>query len=129
MNIKLSKLIVILAALTVFALLYVWQQTEVFRLAYIGQRNASVFEDLLDKNSILRYNIGKQASLICVGSKIMYSGSDFEMPDYYRLVSLEAPVNSVAKGMQPAKRQTLLARVFSVKRQAEAKTITPSARR
>jgi len=115
---RVSKFLTIVFSITAFSLLYVYQQTEIFRLAYVGQKKQAFYEDLLDKNSILRYNMESNASLVHIGSKI--SGSaDFQMPDSYRLISL-APRGK--KGKQVS-RQTIISRVFGVKSQAEAKTI------
>jgi hypothetical protein len=49
---------------TLFSLLYVYQQTEILHLAYVGQKRVTAFEDLFDKNSVLRYNINKSSSLV-----------------------------------------------------------------
>lgn len=80
-------------------------------------------QDLLDKNSILRYNINKNASLVYIGNKISGS-SDFQMPDNYRLVRLESSKGRL--GLQDISGgQTVLSRLFGIKRQAEANTINP----
>jgi len=121
---KLSKLLLIIILVTLFSLLYVWQQTEAFRLAYTGQKNLAVFEDLLDKNTILRYNIDRKASLICIGNNV-YDYADFQIPDTYRLVRVKEPVLSLTSNKRIAKKETLVSRLFSIKRQAEAKTISP----
>jgi len=120
---RLSKFLSIVIFITCFSLLYVYQQTEIFRFAYLGQKKQVVFEDLLDKNSILRYNIKNSTSLVNIGNKI--SGSaEYEMPDSYRLVRL-APSPEGLERRQSVNRETLLSRLFGIKRQAEAKTINP----
>ncbi len=121
---KLSKFLVTISSVTLISLLYVYQQTEILRLAYVGEKKITVFEDLLDKNSILRYNIGKSASLVHIGSKI--SGSaDYEMPGTYRLVRLVPRERSPGVARAALKRENLLSRLFGIKQQAEAKTINP----
>ena len=119
---KLSKFLLMVSFITLFSLLYVHQQTEIFRLAYTGQKKLSVFQDLLDKNTILRYNIAKNASLTRIGNKVSLA-YDFEMPDTYRLVKLTHPLLRVSQRMP--KKETLLSRLFGVKREAQAKTINP----
>ncbi len=122
---KFSKFIFLVLFVTLFSVLYVWQQAEVFKLAYIGQKKLALFQELLDKNSLLRYNLKKNTSLIRMGSKI--SGSDdFQMPDNYLLVKLD--LSQQGAGVVSSKalpRESLLSRVFSIKRQVEAKTISP----
>ena len=110
--------------LTVFSLLYVYQQTEIFRLAYMGQKKQVSFEDLLDKNCLLRYNIEKNASLASIGDKI--SGyADFQMPDSYQLVRLSPSSESRDTRNQALRKTALLSRIFGTNRQAEAKTLNP----
>lgn len=122
---KLSRFLSITVSITLLSLLYVHQQTEIFRLAYTGQKKQVSFEDLLDKNCVLRYNIEKNASLACIGEKI--SGyADFQMPDNYQLITLlpygEGPY--LIKE-EPAEKPALLSMIFGTKRQAEAKTVNP----
>ncbi len=111
---------------TLFSLLYVYQQTEIFRLAYDGQKKVSLVEDLLDKNTILRYNISQNSSLIRIGNKVS-SGTDFQMPDTYKLVKLTYPLAGSQANKYVIKKETVVSRLFGIKRQAEAKTITSSA--
>jgi hypothetical protein len=123
---KLSKFIILAFFTTFFSLLYVWQQTEIFRLAYNGQKNLAVFKDLLDENSFLRYNLKRKTSLVQIGSRVSASG-DFQMPDNYCLVKLSAPKEGLKLTYsRSSKRENLLSRIFNIKRQAEAKTINPS---
>ena len=123
---RLSKFLSAAFLLTFFSILYVWQQTEVFRLAYEGQKNTASFKELLDENSFLRYNLKKNTSLVRIGTKAWQSG-DFCMPANFCLVKVAEPkVNSKVVSNFASKTQILAARIFGVKRQAEAKTISPS---
>ena len=121
---RLSKLLTLVLLLTSFSLLYVWQQTEIFRLAYVGQSDLAIFQDLLDKNTVLRYNIGKSASLVCIGNRVE-QGLDFQMPESYRLVRLTATKENLKLTRQAARGESIAFRLFGIKRQAEAKTINP----
>lgn len=121
---KLSKLLSILLFVTAFSLLYVFQQTEVYRFAYAGQKREAILQDLLDKNTILRYNIGRFSSLVEFGKRISDS-VQFQMPESYRLVRVMPLEEGGRLAARPANRQTLLSRIFGIKRQAEAQTINP----
>lgn len=123
---KFSNFLLVLVFVTLFSLLYVYQQTEIFRLAYDGQNKLSKVEDLLDKNTILRYNIARNASLIRIGNKLS-NGSDFQMPDGYRLVKLSQPLEGLEVSQYVPKKETMVARIFGIKRQAEARTINSAA--
>ncbi len=121
---KLSKFLLFISLITFFAFLYVWQQTEIFRLAYVGQKKNIMTADLLDKNTILRYNLEKQTSLIRIGSKIS-EAKEYEMPERYKLVRLGYPLEDLALNRHLYKEENLFSRIFGIKRQAEAKTINP----
>ena len=121
---RLSRFLLLVTSITCCCLLYVHQQTEIFRFAYIGQKKSVIFRDSLDKNAMLRYNINKNTSLVLIDSRI--SGyANFEMPDTFRVVRL---VNSseglkIADQSRPSGLKTIATALFGIKRQAEARTI------
>lgn len=119
---KLSKFLMITISVTILALVYVHQQTEIFRLAYICQKRSAIFQEVLDKNTFLRYNIKRNTSLVRIDDKVG-EYAKFEMPDTYRLVRLQGPAGTFTA----ARQQNLFSRLFGIKRQAEAKTLSPAA--
>ncbi|MDD4980399.1 MAG: hypothetical protein PHC54_03865 [Candidatus Omnitrophica bacterium] len=124
---KLPKFLSLAAFITFFSLVYVYQQSEIFRLAYVGQKKMVLFQDCLDKNTILRYNIKRNTSLIRIDGKV-YNYANFEIPGNYRLVKLTYPqdVFKVVKQPRPLKQENLVFRLFGIKREAQAKTINPA---
>ncbi|MDD5166464.1 MAG: hypothetical protein PHQ57_03640 [Candidatus Omnitrophica bacterium] len=121
---RLSRFLLTSSLITFLCILYVFQQTEILRMAYVGQKKRVAFDDLLDKNSILRYNINKDASLVQIGDSIAKC-SDYEMPNSYRLVKFVSNKGNLRAGTQAVNKENLLSRLFGIKRQAEAKTINP----
>ncbi len=121
---RLNKFLSLVISITLFSLLYVYQQTEILRFAYTEQKHKVAFQELLDKNSILRYNIEKNCSLVNIGSSVA-NRSDFQMPDKYQLVRLVPSKEGLTLAQGAANRETLLSRVFGLKRAAEARTINP----
>lgn len=121
---KMSKFLAFIFCLTCASLLYVHQQTEIFRLAYLGQKKQSLYQDLLDKNTVLRYNIKRNGSLVYIGSKIAGS-SEFQMPDNYRLVRLSPSKEEGLKNPKARPIMELAARIFSVRNVVQAKTLNP----
>lgn len=121
---RLSRLLSIMTFITLIALLYVWQQTEIFRLAYAGQKRQTAFQDLLDKNTVLRYNIQKNASLISIGNKV-YNCSDFQIPGKYQLVKVSSSSRASRLAGRLANKENFFARFFGIKREAQAKTLNP----
>jgi len=121
---KVARFVSVVSFITCFCLLYVYQQTEIFRLGYLGQKKLVNMEYLLEKNNLLRYNIKSNTSLAYIGDKV--SGSaEFQMPDSYHLVRLTPSGQRATINQNTARRETLLSRIFGVKRQAEARTINP----
>ena len=120
---RLTKFLSLLFLVTSFSLLYVWQQTKTISLAYETQRKLSSFQELLDENSVLRYNLKKNTSLVELSSRISGAG-EFEMPNSYCLVKLNKPVQGSGLVKKGTTRMTNLAsRIFGVRWQAEAKTV------
>jgi len=121
---RVSKFLSIVSFFTCFSILYVYQQSEIVRLAYAGEKKQTALAELLDKNTVLRYNIRKNTSLVQIGSKV--SGSaDFQMPESYRLVRLRSSRQGLSLAQGLVSKQTLLSRLFRIKVEAEAKTVNP----
>ena len=121
---RLTKFFSAVVFITSFSVLYVYQQSEIFRLAYLGQKKQAIFTELLDKNTALRYNINKRSSLVNIGSRFS-NANDFGMPDNYRLVKFISSSEGLKLGDGKENREGLLARIFSLKQEAQAKTINP----
>ena len=120
---RLTKFLSLAFLVTSFSLLYVWQQTKTVCLAYESQKKLGRFQELLDENSVLRYNLKKNTSLVKIGSSLSGSG-EFQMPNSYCLVKLSKTVVGARFAKNGASRRTNLAsRIFGIKRQAEAKTV------
>ena len=119
-----SRFLFAVSLVTLVSLLYVHQQAEIVRFAYLGQKHSQSFEDLLDKNKILRYNIAKNASLVHIGD--MIRSAEFQMPDNYRLFKVGPEMDiSARESARPIAKQNIFSRFFSIKRQAEAQVINP----
>lgn len=121
---RLTKFFSAVVFITSFSVLYVYQQSEIFRLAYLGQKKQAVYTELLDKNTALRYNINKSSSLVNIGARISGTG-DFQMPDNYRFVKVVPSSGGLKLVDQRQGQVGLLARIFILNREAQAKTINP----
>jgi hypothetical protein len=119
-----SKFLTIATFITCLCLLYVYQQTEILRLAYTAQKKQVDLQELLDKNSILRYNIETNASLVQISNKISLT-PDFQMPENYHIVRFVPGRQGINLTKNLPAKETFLSRIFSIKRLAEAKTIKP----
>jgi hypothetical protein len=121
---KLTKFFSAVVFVTSFSVLYVYQQSEIFRLAYLGQKKQAVYTELMDQNTALRYNINKSSSLVNIGARINSTG-DFQMPDHYRFVKVVGAPGGLKIANQGRAQEGLLARIFSLNREAQAKTVNP----
>jgi len=119
---KLSKFILLIFFVTIIALVYVYQQNEIFYLAYLGGRKQAMLADLLDKNNILRYNINKLSSLTCLDGNVLRE-VDFEMPAVKQLVRLNSGQNNLKISRESNRKPNLLFTFFGRTRQAQAETI------
>ncbi len=121
---RLNKFLSWAFLVTALSLVYVWQQTKAVCLAYDSQKKLNHFQELLDENSVLRYNLKKNTSLVKIGSRTCAAG-EFQMPNSYCLVKLSQPAEGVKFAKNSSSRKTSLAsRIFGIKRQAEAKTVS-----
>ncbi len=121
---RLSKFLALVFVTTFLSLLYVWQQTKTVSLAYEGQRKLTRFQELLDENSVLRYNLKHNTSLVKLGIRNSGDGK-FEMPNSYCLVKLNKGVEGVrvTKRSGVSRMPAFASRILGVKKQAEAKTV------
>ncbi len=120
---RLSKFILAAVLITSLSLFYVCQQTEIIRLAYIGQKKLCMFQESLDKNSMLRYNLKRKTSLINIGNRISNS-DDFYMPGTYCIVKLApSKQNGGFANRKADKKISLVSLIFGIKRQAQAQTL------
>lgn len=90
----------------------------------MAQKRQAMFQELLDKNTLLRYNIESNASLVRIGSRLSQN-QDYEIPANYQLVKLSYPLENLKVNMRAPKKENLIARIFSIKREAQAKTVNP----
>ena len=118
---KLSRFIFIVMFVTIVSLSYVWQQTEILCLAYKGQKRMSTYQALVEKNAILKYCKQSNISLVSINNRLDKKDK-FQIPETYRLVRLVSPQKNLRVKANPSRRENFLSRLFSVKRQAEAKT-------
>lgn len=121
---KMTRFFSLTVFITACCVLYVYQQSEIFRLAYLGSRRQVTYNELFDRNTALSYNIKKNSSLVKIGSRI--SGTnEFQMPDKYRFVKVVTQNDSLKPVSQNEPKAGLLAGIFGLRREAQAKTINP----
>lgn len=119
---KLSKFLFLVFLVTFIALVYVYQQTEIFYLAYLGEKKQTLVSELLDKNKIFRYNINRFSSLPYLDKGVLQN-VDFELPAAHQLVRLQFSEVNTKIGREPKKRANLFFSFFSRIAQAQAQSL------
>jgi hypothetical protein len=119
---RLTKILVILFSITLIALIYIFQQTEIFQLAYAASKQEMRLKELLDKNNLLRYNINTISSLSYLESSLL-SKADFQLPAQAQMVKLQTPPKeriTVARAGAKGRKRNLVFNFFNIVPQAEA---------
>ena len=119
---RVSRFILLIFFITFVALVYVYQQSEIFYLAYLGGKKQMVLSDLLDKNNIFRYNINKFSSLTYLDNSILRN-VDFELPAVKQLVRMNLKEDKRNTGFALKPRPNILFSFFGRARQAQAQTL------
>ena len=119
---KLPRFAAAAALVTGLALLYVYQQTEIIKLAYDGQQKSRLYRQLLDKGNILMYNLAILKSSANLGQKVFLESSGFQMPEAKQVMELKYTVLTGLDSSSKAKK-SLLSRIFDLGLRAEAKPV------
>lgn len=88
---RLKYFIIISFSITLLSLIYTWQQVNIIKLAYRENSRSLVYNELLDKNRYLRYNLIKLKSSHHLGNKLLDDKSDFEIPKRSQMLTLVLP--------------------------------------
>ena len=120
---RITKFLIIAFAVTLLAVLYVYQQSKIIHLAYQGQERLALFESSVDKNSNLRYNINRQMSLVSIAG--LWEEGDFEWPHQKQLVSLTTIRQTPEDNRQIKETENIFTRLLGLRSQAEATLIKP----
>ncbi|MFH0941334.1 MAG: hypothetical protein V1840_05725 [Candidatus Omnitrophota bacterium] len=128
-----SRCILYTALGTVLCLFYVFQQTEIVKLAYRITSTEKILESALDKKTSFEYTLSSLESPLSLDKNLFLKNNGFEMAGKYKLVKVDN-VNTSAKGspvkvaaVKTSNRGVLFKRLaFSAifaSKQAEAKTV------
>ena len=124
-----SRCILYTALGTVLCLFYVFQQTEIVKLAYNITSAEKVLEASLDKKTSLEYTLSNLESPLSLDKNLFLKNDGYEMAGKYKLVKVGVPgvvPVRVASAKAPSRGSMLkrlaLSTIFASK-QAEAKTL------
>lgn len=121
---RLPKFLIVISTVTLLAMIYVHQQTEIFYLAYGREKKQANLQELIDRNNILRYNTSLLSSLPYLDKKLFVNNADFEIPQEQRLVKLILVEKELNVANNFKKRENLFSKFFNIMtQQAEAKPL------
>lgn len=99
---RLKYFILILTIITSLSLAYVWQETEIIKLAYQSEARSRSRKELLDRNRHLRYNLISLKSCAYLGNKLLNDNSNYEIPKRSQMMTLTLP-----KDAEPGRERAL----------------------
>ncbi len=121
---RFPKFLLVLSCITFIALVYTYQQSQIFYLAYQTNKRQSRLQETLDRNHILRYNIGVFGSLPCLEKSLLIGDSDFEIAQDKQLVRLKVIKAEEIANLATRNKPNLILSLFNIiTKQAEARPI------
>ncbi|MDP3142653.1 MAG: hypothetical protein Q8N14_01715 [Candidatus Omnitrophota bacterium] len=125
---RLVKFIPVVGLVTIIALIYVQLQVQIYEYAYKGKRKEIALKELLDRKSNTMYNINSLESVQYLGTRLLSQDYNLQFAGKEQVVKLTVPMQ-LAESINPAfnrpenRRVNLLANLFTLKSQAEARPI------
>ena len=117
----LNKILIIVLGITILALLYVYQQSNIIQLAYQEQERLTLLENLINKNNNLKYNVERQMSLVSVAN--LWQEGHFEWPNQKQLLSFSTIQQKPEQSKQIKEEESIFTHFFGLKSQAEATSV------
>lgn len=113
---RMLRFLTFLGISTILALFFVRNQINIYLLSYKLEKNNLLYEELLDENGILLYDINRLSSVQRISDKLGTSKDEFTIP--MRIVRLEKEKKRLAE-----RRENFFVRLFKLSPLAEAKEI------
>ncbi|MBL7198027.1 MAG: hypothetical protein ISS47_08000 [Candidatus Omnitrophica bacterium] len=126
---KTSKIVTLIFIFILFAFLHIFLQTEIIKLGYEVKKNEDSFQELIDNNHILKYNIYVLESPYSLDRHVLVKNSNLKVLKPVQVLGLysESDIGYLERDKRNnplLKNPVFLAlRKFFTGKQAEAKTI------
>jgi hypothetical protein len=121
----LKKFLFFLWAVTILAIIYIHQESNIFYLAYKNEQKKKILDELVDENNLLRYNTSFFSSLVYLDDKILRRYAEFQMPSQKRIINLSSLKNTdSASNSKMRDASNLVSKIFNYfAKSAEANTL------
>ncbi|MFH1360077.1 MAG: hypothetical protein ABIJ41_03460 [Candidatus Omnitrophota bacterium] len=124
---KLCRCLRVLMMVTLMSLIYIHLQVQIYDLAYQGKNKQKKIRNLLDDKGDTVYDICMLKSANHLGVTLLTDGSDMQFLDKDQIVEVKVRDRAgdarLASAVSPKKEPNIFAKLFSLKAQAEARTI------
>ena len=123
---KLTKFLKGMGMITILSVIYINLQVQIYDFAYQAKKKEKDLRRLVDHNGNMTYNILKLKSANHLGVKLLTEKSTMQFMDSTNVINLETHM-PLKKEQRPAagenleKKSNILASIFSLRSQAEAK--------
>ncbi|MEW6009242.1 MAG: hypothetical protein AB1629_06385 [Candidatus Omnitrophota bacterium] len=94
---KLTKAFSIIATVNIFALLIVYQRTEITKFSYKNKKSEDSLAQLMDRRDYLKFRIEYCKSLDRINDQLFAEVSNFQLPGEAQIVMLNKPQASQKK--------------------------------
>ena len=123
---RLTKFLKGMGMITILSVIYINLQVQIYDFAYQAKKKEKDMCRLVDRNGNMTYGILKLKSANHLGVKLLTENSTMQFMDSNNVIKLETHI-PLKKEQQPAavenseKKPNILASIFSLRSQAEAK--------
>ena len=123
---KLTKFLKGMGMITILSVIYINLQVQIYDFAYQAKRKEKDLRRLVDHNGNMTYGILKLKSANHLGVKMLTESSTMQFMDSNNVIKIETNI-PIRKEQGPAvvpnveKKPNILASIFSLRTQAEAK--------
>lgn len=83
------RIIALIFTLIIFAFLHVFFQTEIIKMGYQTKENEDIFQELIENNHVLKYNIYALESPYSLGRYILTKNSNLKLMEPFQVLSLK----------------------------------------
>ena len=123
---KLTQFLKGMGMIAILSVIYINLQVQIYDFAYQAKKKEKDLRRLVDRNGNMTYSILKLKSANHLGVKLLTENSTMQFMDSNNVIKLETP-SPIKKEQHPAavenseKKPNILASIFSLRSQAEAK--------
>lgn len=126
LQMRLNKFFSIIAFLNLFALLLVYQRTEITKFTYKNKEQEDYYEQLVDERNRLEFNLEYCKSLENINERLFVQAGNFELPRKSQIMMIKTSLATPSQGVAlkaVAKERSLFSKaLFWLEHEAQAES-------